>query len=971
MGWLRKAEYLSLAFLFLWNHIDAQRVIRLTPKTGSLNGATRLTIEGEGFAQANQFSLNSNSEDFGNRVHLVSDTRSIPCDVERDSTHGNQITCYTRPMPYGSYEVRVTVDGVPIPKSRICNGGYLSYWCSYYPRNYRTPTITSISPHSGLPGTLVTVRGRIFTDVYGSNTDRSSNGLNVRVLRTYMGGMPCELLRPNSDDLYSLMLDSENSQWGTMTCRMTGTYIGHHNLSYILDSQYGRSLTEKSVFTVSSLNKLAMFQTYAVVNRVFPSAGSLQGGTILTIEGRFFDETDRPAAVVVGGQDCEILSLSDERITCLTPEHQISNMTVFPGGRGLKMEIWNDSRPNNLEEVLDYDENKLGYSVHWVDSLSYTWPVELEYFVARLSGFIVPTETDNYTFYIRGDDRYALYFSHTGLPQDKVKIAYRNYVYYIEVLVQDYAIVAFVDIGLFKEKSPFTEQQSGESLSEFQTIRANYDIFAERQVVSFENWTASEPVSEVQMVTVNSSCFDLDSCDYTFYSLTCNSHRTGPIPVSASAVDVQNALNSLWSIKPDTVQVTKVDFDTGSEYTVVFNSRRGDYQSLHYESMGADVNITVTELTKGKPSLETFTLELGGISSRPIDFNASESEVQSALQVMVSSECPSEIQPMEDNDVKYFRDYEDDHLFDSEQNRGIRVADTDAFCGQWSLMNPEVLFLHTDMRDSENAYKSVPLQLYSKLCFAYKGYLRNEIGVEFTYQETIHGRRTGKYQIQVIFNKGYDWSYVCVDLLTPLQTEYPGSDYRLLGLNLYRETSNQSFYVDSVYLGKRATTFNGNAVVQTRRPPALGHLGLFVEQISVQKILETKASRVSYDVSVTPYNCGHGFPLLAVRFLQVSNSSEDTVAFSEGWVGVTVTRVQRASPPLTGTFDIEIYGKRIEGVPVNITAEDLQYTLQGVPEMGQLKVLSWGNCKTRDWRVQWLANPGAQPLMQASLQHFL
>lgn len=49
-----------------------------------------------GFAQENQFQLNPKDDTFGNRVTLVSDTRSIPCDVERDSTHGNQIMCYTR-----------------------------------------------------------------------------------------------------------------------------------------------------------------------------------------------------------------------------------------------------------------------------------------------------------------------------------------------------------------------------------------------------------------------------------------------------------------------------------------------------------------------------------------------------------------------------------------------------------------------------------------------------------------------------------------------------------------------------------------------------------------------------------------------------------------------------------------------------------------------------------------------------------
>lgn len=86
---------------------------------------------------------------------------SVPCDVERDSTHANQILCYTRcrdtpvhrnlscecpagrwsetpfvphprKMPEAQYVVRVTVSGVPIPDSKICNGYYKSYYCSLY-----------------------------------------------------------------------------------------------------------------------------------------------------------------------------------------------------------------------------------------------------------------------------------------------------------------------------------------------------------------------------------------------------------------------------------------------------------------------------------------------------------------------------------------------------------------------------------------------------------------------------------------------------------------------------------------------------------------------------------------------------------------------------------------------------------------------------------------------------------------------
>lgn len=49
----------------------------------------------------------------------------------------------------------------------------------------------------------------------------------------------------------------------------------------------------------------------------------------------------------------------------------------------------------------------------------------------------------------------------------------------------------------------------------------------------------------------------------------------GPIPVGASAAVVEAALNNLWTIKPDTVQVTKQDGSQGSDYTVTFNSDRG------------------------------------------------------------------------------------------------------------------------------------------------------------------------------------------------------------------------------------------------------------------------------------------------------------------------------------------------------------------------------------------------------------
>lgn len=100
--------------------------------------------------------------------------------------------------------------------------------------------------------------------------------------------------------------------------------------------------------------------------------------------------------------------------------HIIHKLCMFSGGRGLKMEMWNDSRPQRLEEVLTYNSSRPGYSVQWVDSLSYSWPLELDNFVTRFSGFFVPMETDNYYFLAKADDRVQMYFSKTGRPEDKV-----------------------------------------------------------------------------------------------------------------------------------------------------------------------------------------------------------------------------------------------------------------------------------------------------------------------------------------------------------------------------------------------------------------------------------------------------------------------------------------------------------------------------------------------------------------------
>ena len=54
----------------------------------------------------------------------------------------------------------------------------------------------------------------------------------------------------------------------------------------------------------------------------------------------------------------------------------------------------------------------------------------------------------------------------------------------------------------------------------------------------------------------------------------------------------------------------------------------GDFDLLSYEVLeGNSVTLAITEQTKGKPSLNTFTLNWDGITSRPLTPQSSEAEV--------------------------------------------------------------------------------------------------------------------------------------------------------------------------------------------------------------------------------------------------------------------------------------------------------------------------------------------------------
>ncbi|XP_021347969.1 fibrocystin-L-like, partial [Mizuhopecten yessoensis] len=422
MGNTEERLLLQVAVIFvLLNFSECATVSSVGPSKGSTNGETRLTIKGSGFAK-NQFNYGDGNAHLGNTVTLVSGTQQFDCPVHKDGTHETQIMCYTPHMPVDSFSVKVTVDGVAIDDNNICNN------CPFATSSSNTPTITSIEPRSGPPGTIVKFYGKIFTDKYGSNKDESTNGKSVSILRVYVGGQSCELKKAD-DVFYGIELDNGgDSDYGYIKCKIgeTGTKIGSINGTFIISDEYGRAEPSKDLYQVGGNYQFYMFQTYAEISSVTPATGSVEGGTLISIAGNNFDETRTGAVVMVGGTPCVIKgAVTKTLITCETAAKPVSTPARHAGNRGLKLEIWNATTKTQalLSEVGALDNTAADYYMDFLDEAYYT-DSTMDNMVTKMSGFFVPPFDGDYSFHIKADDGAELYLSTDDNPSNMARIAY-------------------------------------------------------------------------------------------------------------------------------------------------------------------------------------------------------------------------------------------------------------------------------------------------------------------------------------------------------------------------------------------------------------------------------------------------------------------------------------------------------------------------------------------------------------------
>ncbi|NXH13503.1 PKHD1 protein, partial [Bucco capensis] len=350
---------------------------------------------------------------------------------------------------------------------------------------------------------------------------------------------------------------------GTLQCRVEGNHIGSHNVSFSVYNK-GKSAVHKDAWLISAKQELFLYQTHSEISSVFPAAGSLGGGTDLTVTGDFFEE---PLQVTVAGVPCQVKDVSPQQIRCTTEPVGKSRRlgAPQPGNRGLLFEVWDDSS--------DLTEAGPGYRWQFVPNASSPGRFLSETkksFSSRLHGFFVAPETNNYTFWIQADGQASLYLSLSQDPEHKMRIAslpagnsewaenwVKNWSEGWQPKSQKFELTAgsrYYLEALHHGKAPSNGLRVGVQLH---NTWLNPHVVNNYYIERHEIRAQALQLPEIQMLTVSGT---------GWFSISRNNTVHRMIPTNATAHQVQTAIEELLSIGCETEPAAaKVLFHNGFE----------------------------------------------------------------------------------------------------------------------------------------------------------------------------------------------------------------------------------------------------------------------------------------------------------------------------------------------------------------------------------------------------------------------
>ena len=265
------------------NTLSDERHLQQTPLDGYDYENTILQVLGN--SDALQMMIARLYRGFPIRVFIG----SAPCVVTQATL--DELVCTTTRHDDGIVNITVTVLGET-----------LSYEAGYSYDVDLTPSIFSISPDSGpvYGGTNLTIEGKALQTT-------------TSVL---IGDARCQVI----------------SQTSTEVVCVTSSHAPAFLPVLVSTSQgVARVAMEGSGDFLTPLEELFFFEYELEVNSVGPLQGSLNGGLLLTIEGRGFHPS--LTSVLIGDRSATIISVEEEIVQCLTPPPTVTHtLTLLDEG---------------------------------------------------------------------------------------------------------------------------------------------------------------------------------------------------------------------------------------------------------------------------------------------------------------------------------------------------------------------------------------------------------------------------------------------------------------------------------------------------------------------------------------------------------------------------------------------------------------------------------------------------------------
>ena len=362
---------LATALVCLSSLVDAATITAITPNRGSVLGQTRVTVSGTGF------DIRGRSND----VFIGTGLDGTFCDPVPNDCAENRIVCLTDPHE-GAGKMPLSVRSFNFLATCFVASG-----CTFEYTQEQTPEVTGITPEWVTAGDEITVSGARFSngDVTVAKFDFTMHlGEEER----------CEL--------------QGDVSWSSFVCKTYSMRPGTLPVDIIMGAS-GRASIPPGYRTIM------MFPT---VTDVSPSAGSIAGGTEVTITGTsFHDQVLAENVVTVHGAPCIPIRATNDRIVCVTtPRDETATAANAWTPSAAKLEQWNDLPGGELVKDWMAKANYLQPSrTVTVPSFS----MDGYYCVncaIRLTTYFVPAESGNYTFNMTGDDQWEFWLSADDKP---------------------------------------------------------------------------------------------------------------------------------------------------------------------------------------------------------------------------------------------------------------------------------------------------------------------------------------------------------------------------------------------------------------------------------------------------------------------------------------------------------------------------------------------------------------------------